>query len=311
MNLVRAEVSRFFSRRFIQIMLVVLVALFGITIYTVMSGSRPPTDATWAVATARAEYARNNLAAEQETCLRVNPRSPEVCSVYDPSRIHVENYLEGVFNFRSRIGDLVMMLAVFLGFFGFLVTASFIGSELHSGGMTNLLLWRPHRKAVLGAKFGVGVGLVAAISAIFTVVYVSTFYAIAHTTGLVGAVDADFWAQLIWLGVRANTVGLLMSILAFAIATVGRHTAAALGALIGYVVVWEIGARIVISVLNSYEMIDFRMFLSSHLVAWLLEPWSTEIISDITWQESGIVFAVLGLAATAVAFTSFNRRDLT
>ncbi|WP_117209290.1 ABC transporter permease subunit [Allorhizocola rhizosphaerae] len=311
MNLIRAEVSRFFSRRFIQLMLSVLIIVFGITVFTVMSQSRTPTDEMWQHAERTAAQARDNYAPRYDACAAANPDRLEVCAQYDPAQFVTERFLYDVFVFHTRIGDLVMWLAIYLGFFGFLVMASFIGSELHSGGMTNLLLWRPNRMAVLGAKFGAAVGLVVAISAIFTAVYVGTFYAIASSTGLVGRVDGYFWADLVGLCARANVVGLLMSVLAFAIATVGRHTAAALGGLIGYVVVWELGVRVVADAINAFRGNDAEhLFLSAHVYTWLARPGTGDRIGDMTWTDSGVLFLVLAIAATATAFTTFRRRDL-
>lgn len=311
MKLVRAEISRFFSRRFIQIMLAALIIVFGITVFTVLSSSQTPTESMWAAAEYNAQQQRDNLKPLYEACLARKDMAAGGCDEYDPTRVNVEDYLWSVFNFARRIDGLVMMLSLFLGSFAFVVTASFIGSEMHSGGMTNLLLWRPNRMAVLGAKFGVALGLVAAVSTIFTAFYVGTFYALADSVGFIGNLAPPFWTDLAWLCARAIAVALLMAVLAFGIATIGRHTAAALGTLIAYVVGWEVGARIVLASLNNYNRNDESWFAATYVLRWLDGPTAREYwFSGLTWSDAVAFFVFVPLLAIAASFTTFHRRDL-
>lgn len=326
MNLVKAELSRFFSRRFIQIMLIVLAAAFAITVMTVMAESQTPSEYMWQQANEQAERQRQYREQQFANCIEklsdpLNPapdNDPARCASLDPSRVHAEDYLWSVFNFGREIEDLVKVLGVFLAFFGFLVAASFVGSELHSGGMTNLLLWRPNRLAVLGAKLGVAIGSVAAISVVYTALYVGTFYAIASTTGWVGDTAGTFWSDLFWLCVRAWWMAIIMGLIAFAIAVIGRHTAAALGALIAYVVVWEIGARVVVEAVNmhGYGSDDEHLFFSSYLYTWIEGPQDRYFCYDcgsylpVSWASSAAVLVLVASVSIAIAFGTFHRRDL-
>src|SRR5262249_10116209 len=142
-------------------------------------------------------------------------------------------------------------LAAYLALFGFLVGSTFVGAELSSGGMTNLLLWRPKRLQVLGAKLGVLLGSVGLFSVLFSAVYVGTFYAIAQVTGYVGTVDSALVSGAGLLLVRGLGLVLIVTACAFGVATLGRHTAAALGLATAYVVVWEGGARLIMDMLNA------------------------------------------------------------
>ena len=49
---------------------------------------------------------------------------------------------------------MIVLFGGMLALFGFAVGASFVGAEWHSGGMMNLLLWRPRRLALLAQKLG-------------------------------------------------------------------------------------------------------------------------------------------------------------
>jgi ABC-2 type transport system permease protein len=318
-NLVRAELNRFFSRRFVRLMLVLLMAAFVLTVLVVLDKSKVPTDEMWASARVGAENMQRQRQLDYSSCMKIYADTdPARCERFNPERVTIEDYLWGVFNFAREIEDLVYFLAAFLTFFGLLVSASFIGSELHSGGMINLLLWRPNRLRVLGAKLVAALGAIAVISLIFSALYVGTFYGLAVTTGWVGDTGAPgFWSDLVLLCLRGIGFTLIMSTLAFAIATIGRHTAAALGALFGYLVLWEAGARIIVETLTipgNPSRDDW--FLSTYVEAWfsgrdtVLET-CTGCPIRMAFSQSALVFAALVAVLTPTAFATFRRRDLT
>jgi ABC-type transport system involved in multi-copper enzyme maturation permease subunit len=309
MNLLHAEVSRILSRRFVRLMLLLLVATFCLTVLVVLGKSKQPTEQMWADARQQAQTADRQHRLEYYLCLDEPSRPLASCKEPDP--VAPETYLYGVFNFEREIEDLVYFLSAFLAFFGFLVAASSIGSELHSGSVINLLLWRPNRTAVLSAKLAAALGFVAVVSVVYTAIYVSSFYLIATATGWVGEVGAPgFWVSLGLLCLRGIILALGVSAIGFAIATIGRHTAAALGALIGYVIVWELGARLIVETLNINHSNTSRdqWFLASHVIAWMS---GREGYSLTTFADATMTLLILVVALTALAYTAFRRRDIT
>lgn len=310
MDLVRAELSRLLARRFVQLMLFVLVVCFCLTVLVVFGKSKHPTERMWAVAREQAASVQQERQLEYNACLNHPTRPVAACETLRTEPVEPEDYLFGVFNFAREIEELVYFLTAFLAFFGFLVAASFIGSELQSGGVVNLLLWRPNRAAVLGAKLGVALGFVAVVSVAYTAIYVAGFYLLAEATGWVGRVDSPaFWIDLVLLCTRGIILGLVVSAVGFAIATIGRHTAAALGTLIGYIVVWELGARLIVETLNiNNNTSRDQWFLASHVTAWMS---GREGYSLTTFADSAMTLAVIVAALTALAFVSFRRRDIT
>jgi ABC-2 type transport system permease protein len=299
------------SRRFVQLMMLLLIVTFGLTVLVVLGKSKEPTEQMWAAARENAAVVERERLQDYNRCREVPNRPISACDQFLPGQTAPENYLYGVFNFAREIPGLVFFLTAFLAFFGFLVSASSIGSELHSGSMINLLLWRPGRTAVLGSKLGVALGFVAAVSVVSTVFYIGTFYALAASTGWIGETDRPgFWLDLFLLCLRGITLALVLSAIGFAIATIGRHTAAALGTLMGYVIVWELGARLVVETLNINHSNTGRdqWFLASHVIAWMS---GREGYSLTTFADASMTLAITVTALTALAFTSFRRRDIT
>lgn len=335
MNLIKAELSRLVSRRFVQVLTILLFAVFGITVAVTLASSHQPTAAEWQQAQQSAERQREESARWQSECLAAHqPGTPESvarnfpddirhCRV-DLAQIKPEDFLYDAFVFRQYVYLLIGFLAAYLALFGFLIGATFVGAELASGGVTNLLLWRPQRLRVLGAKLGVLLGVVGAFSTVFTLIYVGTFWTLGHTNGYPGRLEEGFWGDLTMVCVRGITLALVATALSFGVATIGRHTAAALGLLTAYTVVWEGGGRLIMDVLRA-PLID-PWFLSTYVISWMTGryefPRRYGVYCDsaygdcdwnitIYWWQAGLVLAGLLALFVGGAFANFRRRDLT
>ncbi|SCE77109.1 ABC-2 family transporter protein [Micromonospora coriariae] len=337
MNLVRAELERLSARRFVQLMVVLLVLAFGVTAATTLAGSHKPSAEELSSARNQAAEARRSMENEHQQCLaRQNgalPSSddgryyPSDCSEIDPTlrdRLPIAaDFLPGVFSFAQQARPLLYFLIAFLVLFGFLVGASYIGADLNSGGVVNLLLWRPRRMTVLGAKLGSLLGGVLVVSLVASVVYLATFWVIGQSAGLAGRLSDEFWRSLGAVHGRGMVLVLLASALGFAIATLGRHTSAALGAVAAYAVVWELGARLVLEIVDARR--PDQLMLSSYIGAWLsgeAQFYDSQSCNgsrtggfcdgfySLTWGPSLVVLLVLTGGLTAAAFAVFRRRDL-
>jgi hypothetical protein len=320
-NLLRAEFTRLVTRRFTQVMAAVLLGAFGVTLATTLSSTHRPTETEVARAERQAESEQANLRLVRDQCegakrpdapaeMRVRYQDVD-CRAFDPAQISVDDFLPGVFSFTGSIRSLVMFLSAFLALFGFLVGASFVGAELTSGGMTNLLLWRPRRLQVLGAKLGTLLAGVGGLAVAATLIYLGTFWILAEVAGRPGQQTGQFWGEVLLVCLRGIGLALFAAAIGFAVATLGRHTSAALGVLAGYAVVWEIGARIVMEIVHTDR--PARWMLSSYLTAWMdgkLDLTVGNSPEAIRWWHAGLLFAVLLGVVVGGAFTQFRRQDL-
>ncbi|GIJ29306.1 hypothetical protein Vqi01_44680 [Micromonospora qiuiae] len=345
MNLIRAEVERLAARRFVQLMVVLLAFAFAVTAATTLAGSHQPSASELAQAQQEAMAERREMEVRHANCLaREQGAPPPVedygylpgdCSELDPAlrdRLPVTaDYLNGVFTFTRQAEPLLYFLVAFLVLFGFLVGASYIGADLNSGGVVNLLLWRPRRLAVLGTKLGTLLGVTLAVSVLASVAYLVTFWIIAQVAGYPGPTDASFWTSLGAIWGRGLVLVLLATAVGFAVAAMGRHTSAALGAVAAYLVVWELGGRIVLEILQAAR--PDQLMLSTYVGAWLtgeMTFWdNSACIGDrhgqfgpglafgycdgsytLGWPAALAVLLLLTGGLTAAAFAVFRRRDL-
>jgi hypothetical protein len=311
-NLALAELSRLAARRFVLLMTVLLIAAFGVTVATTVASSHQPTTAEWEQAEQEVQRAELRLEQLRQDCER-RAVSPSYCDNYLEREPRIEDYLFGVFVFSAEITELAYFMIAFLALFAFLIAASFVGAELTSGGMTNLLLWRPQRITVLGTKLATVLGAVLALSAAASVLYIGAFYAIAEVAGVPGDVDAEFWGDLALTIARGLVLVLYCAAIGFGAATLGRHTAAALGLVATYAIVWEIGARIVFEVVEAGRPDQYM--LTSYIGAWMDGEVSfyDRYVSDqyvLTWMHAAAVFAITLAVIVGGAFATFRHRDL-
>jgi len=339
MNLVRAELNRFFGRRFILVMVAVILVIFaaiatGFALNTQRITQETREQARAQAAAFEADIRRqmqeqyNSCVAEQAAGIGKFPTDFNCEEVLakgtGPLGISEEQFLPVQFNFLREVGPTLYVAAAILCLFGFVVGASFVGAEWTSGGMTNLLLWQPRRIPVMLAKLGVGMAGVLTIGVGYFAVWIGVMWTIAVTRGDTGDPTSGFWQSTALLGVRALVLAMGAAALGFAIASLGRHTAMALGVGIGYAVVWELGTLIVFQLLRGTFSERFR--LSTYVAAWLtkrvpiydqfgpceLNPdggcYPAEYVINLPYAAS-VLSTVLALFVVG-AFVAFRRRDV-
>lgn len=319
-NLVRAELMRLAGRRFAQVMAVLLIGACVIAVLSTVASSHTPTSVEIQQATSDAAARYSDMQRYYETCVD-EQRFEGECARPDPADYRMESQLVGVFVFANEITGLFYFVAVFLALFGFLVAASFIGAEMTSGGLTNLLLWQPRRPVVLGAKLLTVVASVFALSVLVIAGYLGAFWGVAAVSGFAGDLSGPFWPDLLALAGRAILLVAGFTVLGFSIAVIGRHTAAALGAVAAYAVLWEVGLRIVLDTVDAGQ--PDRWMLSTYVAAFLdgsIEFYdgrsNCSVYTDcastytVTWAEGALVGGVLMALAAVGAFVLTQRRDM-
>jgi ABC-2 type transport system permease protein len=337
MSLVRAEWRRLFARRFTRIMLAIVVALFAAVAIGVAVNYHHITAADRAVAQQRMVADQQQVTTQQAECQREQtepgaagpynglPPGTTCDEMFSPPQL--DWYLPGQWVLTEQAKAMLTVFGGLLALFGFAVGASYVGAEWSSGGMTNLLLWRPRRVPLLAAKLGTLLAGVAVAGLGLLVLWAGMLSAIAATRGHFGHLTAGVAESMALTGGRGIALALATAALGFAIATVGRSTVAALGVAIGYVIVIEAAGHLVLSNMLHVARPE-RFFLSSYASAWLSKrvSFSSPDVCTVTpagGQECGftdwsismshaaVVVALLLAVVLAWAFVAFRRRDVT
>ncbi|MFI5907090.1 ABC transporter permease subunit [Dactylosporangium sp. NPDC051541] len=324
-HLFAAEWARLFSRRITIVTLVlVATAMAFLTFGYTLTGSSPT-----AAEKARAEERAVSLGQlwDQRTdrCGKVrsgleqaepNENFPKNCDYgARPTR---DSLLDYGFSFTRQWPSLFYGAALLLALAGFVLGASFVGVEWSSGGMAGLLLWAPRRSRVLGAKLLAAMAGTGLVALVYLALWTGAFLAIAAGGDTVGFTAGEF-GSLALTALRVVFLAMAGTALGFSIASIGRHTSAALGVGISYLLLWEFGSTLVFTVVETPRDYAEPYRLSTYARSWLrmgldqvqsgVEGSSLRPRFEPAWGASGVVITLVALVIAAVAFLTMNRRD--
>ncbi|GAA2598418.1 hypothetical protein GCM10010399_31350 [Dactylosporangium fulvum] len=327
-SLLTAEWTRLFSRRVTVVTLVLIGTLLAFLTFGFTLTRSTPTAGEVATATERAASAAAIYDRNLEVCEKVQSgleepepgqEFPRGCD-YGP-RPTADMLLDYGFSFHRQWPDLYYAAAILLAVAGFVLGASFVGVEWSSGGMVNLLLWAPRRASVLAAKLIAVCTGVAAVSTVYLAVWTGAFLGVAAGSGTVSQMSGSDVVSLLLTGVRVVLLAVAGAALGFAIASIGRHTSTALGVGVAYLLIYELGAIIIFGLIGTDYSEKYR--LSSYVSAWLVKSYTFEVdVADCrvrgcvpeasfsgSWQQGGLIIALVVAVVLAGAFVSMRRRD--
>ncbi|SBT52284.1 ABC transporter permease subunit [Micromonospora narathiwatensis] len=337
MSLFVTELRRLAKRRLTRLLLVLLVlGLAGVaTAFSFSSHKLSKEVVAQAQATSDAQYrqAVEDWKKTVATCEAAQARGDQDIEerfgpncgrdwMPQPEMFDLKWNLPYQFDFRAEFPMFIAVFAGAVALFAFLVGASFIGAEWANGGMMNLLLWRPKRLTVLGTKLAAVLTASLGASLVLGALWTLAFWLIGTYRGTTAKMTAGAWQSIGLDGLRAVGLILLIGGAAFALASLGRHTAMALGAVVAVFGISEVAVRIAVGVLK----VPFgdRYVLSTYAQAWftkqveLLDYRACEFAKGechpaqllITWQDSALVLGLGGAAVLIAAFWAMRRRDI-
>jgi ABC-2 type transport system permease protein len=307
-RLLIAELRRIADRRLVRVTvaLALLGAVLGGAAGFAWSGSLP--EATYqqrvAEATARME-AQDEVT---QSCLRAHGVSreqqipDEVAAQCFPAN-DVGHVDDPRFH-RSRLRSILQGVTGALAVVGWALGASMVGAEFASRSMTTMLTGDPRRWRVFAAK---SVAVLAAMAvfalAVLVLVAVAMWPALAAHAAPLRPDDPTLWsiAGTIGRGVALTTFA---AGIGFAIATIGRNTAAALGVGFAYIIVLE-------NILGSSLMRWRQWLLLGNVIVFVSgRDTGDGDVPGRTVIGAALFLAAVVLVSLAVAGGTFRRRDL-
>ncbi len=328
MSLVRAERRRFLKRRLNVWLLIIGVLILSAVTAGLALTNEKPTASTVAAAEAEAE-------AQYKEQLRMFELYRADCEQHAEAKgggkcepppreaFKAEYFMPPQFEFKKSFGGVLMVWAAIMAMVGFVAGATFVGAEWHSGAMMNLLTWRPRRIQVLGTKLSVVLGWMAAVGVVTFAAWTAGLYLVGTISGTTEGMTSGTWQSFALMGLRGIAMILAFTAVGFGLASLGRHTAFALGVAIAVVIVGQIGLAIVLQ-LASVKFME-RYLIPTYMDVWLtkqtvLEDWSgvvncTQTGCDapkmiLTYPTTGYG-ALAGIAVLlALAFWTMRRRDV-
>ncbi|WFE51495.1 ABC transporter permease subunit [Micromonospora sp. WMMD1155] len=337
MSLYRTELRRLTKRRFTRYMtLLGLVVLAAVVVGVFFTNQKiDATQLARAERQADQQYQEQVRWSERERaeCEKAKTagtpndgRYPDDCSVISPpprEQIEAAWFLPSTFDFRKTFDETLVPFAAILALVGFVIGASFVGAEWSTGGMMNLLLWRPKRLTVLLTKLAALLTGILAVTLPAAVLWFAGFWAVATFRGSTEEMTSGAWQSFALTGLRGVALVLVITTIGFALASLGRHTAMALGGVVALMVVGQFGLGILLS-MASVKFAE-AWLLPTYALAWMtktvtLQNWNSceatyygeckPETMDITWQQSSVLFSVGLVVILGAALWAMRRRDI-
>jgi ABC-2 type transport system permease protein len=335
-SLYTAETRRLAKRRFVKLLVIgslaVLAAVAAGMYFT--NQKIGPAQIAEAQAQAEREFQESTryAALEKQLCESAagTPEAakypPDCNQLSAPTRDDFDPqwFMPPTFNFRQNFGPMVTTLAALLSLMAFVAGASFVGAEWHSGGMMNLLLWRPQRLQVLSTKLLAMLVALTALTAVTAAAWTGLFMFVARQRGSLASMTVGAWRSFALMELRALALVLVAGAVGFGLASIGRHTAMALGVAIAVVVLFQFGLGTVLSLANV-------KFFEAYLIpvwvlAWLNKSVRLENseacnfsassgcqpdVMTITWPMAGTLLATVFVLVVGAAMWTMRTRDIT
>lgn len=320
-RLVLAELTRLRSRRVVLVGALLVLAAVGLFQILVDSEVSPPsagevTEQRQYYEQAHAEWEQTHAAQEKEC--QDSGQSPADCVWPEPTPADYSltpTAFADVAPVAVRLSAYVTLLTAFL------VGASFIGAEYSTGSLANWLTFVPQRLTVYGSKL-VAVVLASAVGgavANFLMLGLVALLTRVHGGGLTGLAEVAATAG------RAVPIACLAGTAGFVFALLTRHTVAALGIALGYIVASTVLGTIAANADGPLGWLP--PWLPENNVAAFLEHGTTyqqyvetvtaegtsgdSIEKHISFGHSAVYWLVLLVVAVVSAALVFRRRDVT
>lgn len=302
-TLLGVEVRRLFARRVVRILFLLCVlgiVVAGVTVF--LQSSRKSV----------AEVVANDPFVQEELrrCQRgeFGPVVPGD-STEPTTRPTTEQCMEfiGVNDPSFRLSELEAILigsSVPLILLAWVIGATAIGAEWQRGTLQTMLTWEPRRLRLIGIKM-LACGIVVAVGFLLLQLLLSlALWPAAAFRGSTAGTDTEWWLTLAGVLARGSATAVFAAVVGFAIAMIGRNTAAALGVGFLYISVIEGLVRGLRPQYIPWLVADnAALFITA-------DPEALPIVERTT-AESGLLLlvyvAVLGIAAAAF----FKARDVT
>jgi hypothetical protein len=250
-SLVRAELHRFRSRRFIQVLLALSVLGWAAATVIGLLNFGTPTEADLSEARAEVEQILAEQEGFRQECLQ-DPTIPDGTSPEDwcgPSLTEsdiggVDAYLDrSPFDLAATGTVGAVAYAAAAAVVAFLIGATWIGAEWSSRSLVALLFWVPRRIAVMGTKLGVLALAAALFGLLVQVGWLAQATLWRGTVGTDDPLPEEFWRELLTTQGRGVLLTVFAALLGFGLANLIRNTGAALGVGFVYFAVLETAVR--------------------------------------------------------------------
>jgi ABC-2 type transport system permease protein len=306
MRLLQSELLRAASRRLVP--MVMIGGLIGIVVGLGIAAVNADKPSPSAVARAQIGYEQDVARCEQSFT------GPQVPGGFDSvTQYCEENQPPGIGGFLLRdLGAILQGIATFVILLGVILGASLGGADWTNNTMQTLLTWEPRRVRVFLVRALVIAVCVFVVTVLLQVVFAGVDALVASTRGTTAFLPTSFWRTVFLTIGRVSLVTTGLALVAYAVAMIGRSTVASLGALFGYLILFEgviAGFR---PTIQGSLLVRAAIVVITHRP--ILDPTrfgdgASDVLMGVSraWTVLGVYIVLLSM----LAVTIFRRRDVT
>lgn len=293
--LIRSEAARLTGRRLFRWLLAAIILVLVVAGVVAFVSTRTMNEAAYQ-ASLHAQLQK--CLAEMQSAKGLVGKGPTSCpdiarhNVTDP-RMHL-----------SKVHNLLEFSIAPLVILGWLIGAAGIGSDWHSRALTTLLTYEPRRMRLMLAKVVVTILAVFLLAVITMALLLGALLPAVLAHGAVGEhMTGGWWSAQVQAMLRGGALAVVAACVAFALASIGRGTAVALGIGFAYVVIAE---NVIAAALPGWRpwlvLANAIVFASGHSNAGQ--------IGHRTFLAAALFLTVIALALVAAAFAWFRQQEV-
>jgi len=300
-----AELRRIAARRAVRFsMLIVAVAIVaGGAIAFVRTSSMP--DATVQQRIHQAGVQREAQISSIKSCVAAHGVKDGQDTPPGVARVCVPKHLASAHDPRfhhSQLAGILRGSGGILAILGLALGATLLGAEFASRGMTTLLTFETRRLRVFGAKVVAGMVVMAGLAFLALVALALAMLPALLLHGAPAAGEPGL-ATIAGIIGRGTALVALLTGIGMAVATLGRTTAAALGAAFAYLVILE-------NILGSFLAAWRPWLLLGNVIVFVSGQNGGGDVSGRSVIGAGIFLTLVTAGLLAIAATSFRQRDI-
>ncbi|MGY2128160.1 ABC transporter permease subunit [Blastococcus sp. SYSU DS0617] len=324
-SLLRSELHRFRSRRFIRLILALAVVgwIVATGIALTQYGNPGADEIARAEQQIDADIANNEQYRQQclEDAGAAADTSPEQFCGPEMTREDFELawYLDTApFDFAASGFDGALVFAGMAAVIAALVGATWIGAEWSTRSLVALLFWVPRRMQVMAAKLLVLIGAATLIGVVAQAGWLAMSGILRAFVGRDVDLPEAFWSDLLQTQARGVLLTVIAALLAFGLTHLVRNTGAALGIAFVYLVIVENLVRGFRPLWQPWLLSQNALALvqndGSTITVWGDQPDANGMVEETVYYlghlQAGVYLGVVTLVVVAVGAVLFAKRDL-
>jgi ABC-2 type transport system permease protein len=327
LRLTKVELRRLVARRMIKVGVAGLLLITALLMFATWLEARPASEPEQRAAQQQYQIAHkqwvDNHVATMAQCESdwakqpdPKPKVEDLCNYPEP---RLEDFGRPQQVYASVMPEQLLGMSYLLLFAAFVLGASFLAAEFSTGAIGNWLTFEPRRLRVYGSKLlAASSGLVPVAVVVLGLLMIGT-YLILGQLGNTATTTGKVWGDLIATAGRSVLLTALGAALGGVVGLLLRHSAAAIGVAMGYLVLVE---AIFGNLLNKVQpwliKLNFDAFVR-HDTAYYVNRCSSSsdggylcdtIEKTLTFEHGAWYLGILAVVLVLFGAGVFHRRDI-